>query len=159
MCLILAYTAFLLWMADFSYRLSSYLCIKYTRQWITKRTLIRKHLNKMSLLLVIFKGLFQDESIIIFMASISRCPHKKLKSKISAYSNFVLWKITIDFYVENIIGSDTFVIIHIIGSSAKINKSLQLCFRISCFLSLRHQTNANDQNVKILTDPSHKIWE
>ena len=46
-----------------------------------------------------------------------------------------------------------------IGSSVQVNRSLQLCFRISCFLTVCHQINTNNQNLKFLADPPHKIWE
>ncbi len=36
------------------------------------------------------KGLLLDSCTIFFMTSISRCPHKKLKSKILAYSIFIV---------------------------------------------------------------------
>ncbi len=68
-----------------------------------------------------FKGALCDLS----MASISRCPRKRLKSRILAYSDFAFSKFykmctimcckcSIEFYVEKIIGSD--ITDHIINS-------------------------------------------
>ncbi len=81
------------------------------------------------------KGTLHDSSIIFL------CMASMLKSEILTYFALVScpqlcilqmlhW---LNFYVENIRSDHT-----IIGSSAKISKSLQLCFRIYCFLSLYH---------------------
>ncbi len=72
----------------------------------------------------------------LYIASMSRCTCKSLNPK---FSNFMLLSCaqlcilqicSIDFYVESIYDP---IINQIIGSTAKINNSLQLCFRISCF--------------------------
>ncbi len=39
------------------------------------------------------------------------------------------------------------------GSSVQINRSLQLFFRISCFLSVCHQINQHKKNLKFSADP------
>ena len=90
-----------------------------------------------------FKGTFSWFKYHLSITSISRCPHQKLKFNILGFSDFAFsscaqfihelcvgyCKWSVYFYVVNIIGSDN----HTIGTSAKINKSLQFCFRISCF--------------------------
>ncbi len=48
------------------------------------------------------------------------------------------------------------IINHIIGSPAKINKSLQLCFRISCFYHFATESVQNNQNLKIFGRPSRQ---
>ena len=75
--------------------------------------------------------------LVVPMPSIRSYPHKNLKSKILAYSNFVSasWNIT---------GSDN----HTVGNSVQINRALQLCFRISCFL-LVCNLHANQYKITI----------
>ena len=46
-----------------------------------------------------------------------------------------------------------------IGSSVKINRSLQLWFRISFFFQFTTKSIQNKQNLKFLADLWHKIWE
>ncbi len=52
------------------------------------------------------------------------------------------------------------IINYTIGSSAKINKSLQFCFRISCFFMILPANQYKvPPNLKFLADPPQKIWE
>ena len=93
-----------------------------------------------------FKGIPKFKYNLL-MASISRCPPKVILSNILAYSPFALVSYYVqllcptDFCAENIIGSDN----HTTGSSAQINKSLQLCFS-SEFLVFYHFGTKSVQN-------------
>ena len=88
------------------------------------------------------------------MAWISRYLCKKLKSKILDFPSFVSVSsqlcITNHLLMSMLKILSDIIIIHIVGASTKISKSLQLCFRVLLYF-------LNVQNLQFLADPPSKL--